>query len=441
MDFELSPAEREFRDEVRSWLDSNKPRGEAPAGEGQRAFIDRRRAWQKKMFEAGYVGITWPKEYGGRGAGFMEQLIFNDEMILAKAPDPINVIGLGMGGPVVIAHGTEEQKKRYLTPLLSADEIWCQGFSEPNAGSDLSGLQTRAEDKGDHYVVNGQKVWTTLAHVAKWCMLVTRERKEANPRDGLTYLLVDMESPGIEVRPLVQITGDAEFNEIFFKDVVVPKSQILGEAGNGWAVAMTTLLHERGTLGMSLATRAQITAAELAERARRIGRGSDPLVRQRIAQFTIEARALQLNGYRAVTAMKRNGIPGPEGSILKLMWSELNQRMTESAVDIAGPAGQVDGGDGWTYQFLRSRANTIEAGTSEVLRNILAERVLGLPRERFARLNSLRLGNYASILSRRRPGGLPAISSRPDDLDRAQVARPRHLDAAGARHACAARRG
>ncbi len=356
MDFELSPAEREFRDEVRSWLDSNKPRGEAPAGEGQRAFIDRRRAWQKKMFEAGYVGITWPKEYGGRGAGFMEQLIFNDEMILAKAPDPINVIGLGMGGPVVIAHGTEEQKKRYLTPLLSADEIWCQGFSEPNAGSDLSGLQTRAEDKGDHYVVNGQKVWTTLAHVAKWCMLVTRERKEANPRDGLTYLLVDMESPGIEVRPLVQITGDAEFNEIFFKDVVVPKSQILGEAGNGWAVAMTTLLHERGTLGMSLATRAQITAAELAERARRIGRGSDPLVRQRIAQFTIEARALQLNGYRAVTA--------------------------ESAVDIAGPAGQVDGGDGWTYQFLRSRANTIEAGTSEVLRNILAERVLGLPRSR-----------------------------------------------------------
>jgi len=228
MDFELSPSEREFRDGVRSWLASNKPRDEAPAGEGQRAFIDRRRAWQKKLFEAGYVGITWPKEYGGRGAGFMEQLIFNDEMILAKAPDPINVIGLGMGGPVVIAHGTEEQKKRYLTPLLSADEIWCQGFSEPNAGSDLSGLQTRAEDKGDHYVVNGQKVWTTLAHVARWCMLITRERKEANPRDGLTYLLDEMESPGVEVRPPVQITGDAEFNEIFFKVVVVPKSQVLG---------------------------------------------------------------------------------------------------------------------------------------------------------------------------------------------------------------------
>ncbi|HYT13129.1 MAG TPA: acyl-CoA dehydrogenase family protein [Candidatus Nitrosopolaris sp.] len=382
MDFELSGPEKKFRDEVRAWLEANKPLGDGAAEEGQKDFIESRRRWQKKMYDAGYVGITWPKEYGGRGAGFMEQLIFNDEMIQAQAPEPINVIGLGMGGPVVIAHGTEEQKKRYLAPLLSAEEIWCQGFSEPNAGSDLSGLQTRAEDKGDHYLVNGQKVWTTLAHVAKWCMLVTRERKEANPRDGLTYLLVDMESPGIEVRPLAQITGDAEFNEIFFKDVTVPKSQILGEAGNGWAVAMTTLLHERGTLGMALATRAQITAAELADHARKLGRGSDPLVRQKIAKYTIEARALQLNGYRAVTAVKRNGIPGPEGSILKLMWSELNQQMAETAVDIAGAAGQVGDGEGWTYQFLRSRANTIEAGTSEVLRNILAERVLGLPRSR-----------------------------------------------------------
>ena len=381
MDFELDQSEKAFRDEVRAWLKANAPKDDS-SETSQGTLIANRRAWQKKLNEAGYVGITWPKEYGGRGAGFMEQLIFNDEMIVAQTPEPINVIGLGMGGPVVIAHGTEEQKKRYLPPLLSAEEIWCQGFSEPDAGSDLSGLQTRAEDKGDHYLVNGQKVWTTLAHVAKWCMLLTRERKEENPRHGLTYLLVDMESPGVEVRPLVQITGDAEFNEIFFKDVKVPKSQILGEAGEGWAVAMTTLLHERGTLGMALATRAQITAAELADHTRKLGRGSDPLVRQKVAQHTIEARALQLNGYRALTAMKRNGIPGPEGSILKLMWSELNQRMTETAVDVAGAAGQVGESPGWKYQFLRSRANTIEAGTSEVLRNILAERVLGLPRSR-----------------------------------------------------------
>jgi len=381
VDFELDESEKSFRDEVRAWLKANAPLDDSHEA-SQEEVIDNRRAWQKKLYEAGYVGITWPKEYGGRGGDFMDQQIFNDEMIVAQTPEPINVIGLGMGGPVVIAHGTEEQKKRYLPPLLSAEEIWCQGFSEPNAGSDLSGLQTRAEDKGDHYLVNGQKVWTTLAHVAKWCMLLTRERKEENPRHGLTYLLVDMESPGVEVRPLVQITGDAEFNEIFFKDVKVPKAQILGEAGNGWAVAMTTLLHERGTLGMALATRAQITAAELADHTRNLGRGSDPLVRQKVAQYTIEARALQLNGYRALTAMKRNGIPGPEGSILKLMWSELNQRMTEAAVDVAGPAGQVGESSGWKYQFLRSRANTIEAGTSEVLRNILAERVLGLPRSR-----------------------------------------------------------
>ena len=381
MDFELSESERAFRDEARAWLKANAPR-EDETERDQKRFIESRRAWQRKLYDAGYLGITWPKEYGGRGLGFMEQLIFNDEMILAHAPDPINVIGLGMGGPVVIAHGTEEQKKRYLAPLLSGEEIWCQGFSEPNAGSDLSGLQTRAEDHGDHYVVNGQKVWTTLAHVARWCMLLARERKEGNPREGLTYLLVDMESDGIDVRPLVQITGDAEFNEIFFKDVKVPKSQVIGEPGGGWAVAMTTLLHERGTLGLALATRAQITAAELAEQARRLGLGSDPLVRQKVAQYTIEARALQLNGYRALTAVKRSGVPGPEGSILKLMWSELNQRMAEAAFDFAGPASQVGDGTGRQYQFLRSRANTIEAGTSEILRNILAERVLGLPRSR-----------------------------------------------------------
>src|SRR5437870_5931922 len=238
VDFDLSEPEKAFRDEVRAWLKANAPTDDGEAD--MDGYISNRRAWQRKLYDAGYVGMTWPKEYGGRGRSLMYQLIFNDEMILAHAPEPINVIGLGMGGPVVIAHGSDEQKRRYLAPLLSAEEIWCQGFSEPNAGSDLSGLQTRAEDKGDHYLVNGQKVWTTLAHVAKWCMLLARERKEANPRDGLTYLLVDMESPGIEVRPLVQITGDAEFNEIFFKDVKVPISQILGEAGKGCTVAMAT---------------------------------------------------------------------------------------------------------------------------------------------------------------------------------------------------------
>ncbi len=383
MDFELSPSEAAFRDEVRAWLKANAPRPEEGAEQpGQKEWIELRRTWQRKLHEAGYVGIGWPKQYGGRGAGLMEQAIFNQEMIRARAPEPINVIALGMGGPVVIAHGTEEQKARYLEPMLSAEEIWCQGFSEPNAGSDLSALQTRAEDRGDHYVVNGQKVWTTLAHVARWCLLVTREFKADNPRDGLTYLIVDMTSPGVEVRPLVQITGDAEFNETFFQDVKVPKSQVLGKPGEGWAVAMTTLLHERGTLGLALSARALLTAEELIDHGRSLGRGGDPLVRQRLAQHYIEARALQLNGERALTATMRTGVPGPEGSILKLMWSELNQRMTETAVDLMGPMGQVEDGGRWQYAFLRSRGNTIEAGTSEVLRNILAERVLGLPRSR-----------------------------------------------------------
>ena len=383
MDFDLSPAEKRFRDEVRAWLAENKPRWEDDEDSTSRDWLERRREWQRKMHQAGYIGLNWPKEYGGRGATLMEQLILNQEMIEARAPDPINVLGLGMGGPVLIAHGTPEQKERYLAKILSADEIWAQGFSEPNAGSDLSALQTRAEDRGDHYVVNGQKVWTTLAHVAKWCMLLTRERKEANPRDGLTYLLVDMQQPGVEVRPLVQITGDAEFNEVFFHDVRVPKEQVIGEPGEGWKIAMTTLLHERGTLGMALATRAGVTSRELVDLVRKSGRGRERLVRQRVAQHYIDARTLQLNGYRAVTNLMKTAIPGPEGSMMKLFWSELNQRMQETAIDLLGPAGQVENhSDRWRYGFLRSRANTIEAGTSEVLRNILAERVLGLPRSR-----------------------------------------------------------
>jgi alkylation response protein AidB-like acyl-CoA dehydrogenase len=385
MDFDLSPAEKAFRDEVRSWLAANRPAWADADGDddgGDESWLDRRVAWQRRLHEAGYLGLNWPSEYGGRGATLMEQLIFSQEMVEARAPDPINVIGLGMGGPVIIHHGTEEQKRRYLDGILSAEEIWCQGFSEPNAGSDLSALQTRAVDRGDHYLVSGQKVWTTLAHVSRWCLLLARERQEPNPRHGLTYLIVDMRSPGIEVRPLVQITGEAEFNEVFFNEVPVPKEQVLGEAGHGWEVAMTTLLHERGTLGAALASRAAITARQLVDFVQAGGRGGDRLLRQRVAQHYIESRLLQLNGYRAVTKLMKTGVPGPEGSLMKLFFSELNQRMQETAIDSMGPAGMVTDGNGWQYGFLRSRANTIEAGTSEVLRNILAERVLGLPRSR-----------------------------------------------------------
>ena len=385
MDFDLTPAETAFRDEVRSWLRANRPAWADRAVEEDATsaeWLQMRVAWQRKMHEAGYVGLNWPQEYGGRGATLMEQIIFSQEMIEARAPGPINVLGLGMGGPVIMAHGTEEQKRRYLSKILSAEEIWCQGFSEPNAGSDLSALQTRAVDMGDHYLVTGQKVWTTLAHFAKWCLLLTRERQEANPRHGLTYVIADMKSPGVDVRPLRQITGEAEFNEVFFNEVRVPKQQVLGEPGRGWDVAITTLLHERGTLGTALANQASVTVGELIDHARGSGRSGERLVRQAIAQHYIEARTLQLVGHRAVTSVMKTGIPGPEGSIMKLFYSELNQRMNETAIDLMGPSGQVENGNRWQYGFLRSRANTIEAGTSEVLRNILAERVLGLPRSR-----------------------------------------------------------
>jgi alkylation response protein AidB-like acyl-CoA dehydrogenase len=384
MDFDLSPAERAFRDELRAWLRANRPAWADGDDEDatSRSWLERRTAWQRQLYDAGYVGLNWPEEYGGRGATLMEQIIFAQELIEARAPGPINVIGLGMGGPVIIAHGTEEQKRRYLSRILSAEEIWCQGFSEPNAGSDLSALQTRAVDMGDHYRVTGQKVWTTLAHVSRWCLLLARERQEANPRHGLTYLIADMQSPGVDVRPLRQMTGEAEFNEVFFNGVVVPKDQVLGEPGQGWQVAITTLLHERGTLGTALANQASITARELVDLVRETGRGSERLVRQAVAQHYIEARTLNLVGQRAVTSVMRTGVPGPEGSIMKLFYSELNQRMQETAIDVLGPGGQVEDGGRWQYGFLRSRANTIEAGTSEVLRNILAERVLGLPRSR-----------------------------------------------------------
>lgn len=382
MDFDLTPDERAFKERATTWLTENRPQWDDAEETRAKDWIERRQAWQKKMYEAGFVGLNWPREYGGQGAPLMHQVLLAEALIETGAPGPVNVLAVGMLGPTLMHQGTEEQKKRYLSKMLDADEIWCQGFSEPNAGSDLSALRTKAERVGDKYVVNGQKVWTTLAHVARYCMLLCREFAAENPRDGLTYLIVDMKSPGVEVRPLVQITGDAEFNEMFFTNVEVPVENVVGEPGKGWAGAMTTLGHERGTLGMSLANQASVTVKALVEHARRLGVGEDPLVRQRIAGFVTEARALYLNGQRATTKVLKTGVPGPEGSLMKLAWSELNQRMQEAAIDFMGMHGQTSPASPWTYGFLRSKGNTIEAGSSEVLRNIIAERVLGLPRSR-----------------------------------------------------------
>jgi alkylation response protein AidB-like acyl-CoA dehydrogenase len=396
MDFSLTPEQARFRDEVRAWLHDNLAEELATPMPpmGSKDALGRRQRWQRKAYEAGWVGVSWPKEFGGRGMSPIEALIVNEEFARAKAPDLINVIGLNMAGPTIIHHGTEAQKSAHLQAILTADDIWCQGFSEPNSGSDLASLQTRAVEDGDGFVVNGQKVWTTLGHVAKWCILLTRTGSADEKHSGLTYLIVDMKSPGVEVKPLVQMTGDAEFNEIYFTDVRVPRENLLGGVGEGWRVAMTTLMHERATLGVALQVRSRIAFDELATLARETrsnggAKSEDPLLRQKLAQLYIETEVMRFNGYRGLTRMLRGEPPGPEGSINKLMWSEVNQRLMETALDVLGPAALLAEGEEsapnagrWSYGFLRSRANSIEGGTSEVLRNILAERVLGLPRSR-----------------------------------------------------------
>jgi alkylation response protein AidB-like acyl-CoA dehydrogenase len=380
VDLRDTPDEARFRDELRGWIANSLPADKRGGRGGAQRFEDPFvREWSRELYEAGYAGLTWPAEYGGAGAPYSFQAILYEELAAAQAAAHVGVIGLSMAGPTIIAHGTEEQKARYLRPILAADEIWCQGFSEPDAGSDLAAVRTRAERRDDVYVVNGQKVWSSFAHIADFCILVTQSDPSGPRYRNLTYLLVDMHAPGVEVRPLRQITGEAEFNEIFFSDVQVPVENRLGEEGEGWQVAMTTLLHERATLGFALTATLDAAFGRLLEEARE--REVDPRVREGLAREWIELQALRYTNYRALGTYERTGVPGPEGSGVKLRWSEANQRLTKLARELLGPDGIVDDG-WWNHQQLRSRGNTIEAGTSEVLRNIIAERVLGLPRSR-----------------------------------------------------------
>ncbi len=396
MDLSFSPEQEEFRAKVQAFLRVNLPPGWGKAGfrpEGM-SMTDFLRDWQRRLYEGGFLGMAWPQEFGGQGASQIEMAIFNEEVARVRAPAPLNVLGLTMAAPTIITYGTDEQKKRYLPKILSCEEIWCQGFSEPDSGSDLAAARTRAELQGDEFVVNGQKVWTTLGHIADWCMLVVRTDPDAPKHRGLSYLLVDMKSPGITVRPLRQMTGESEFNEMFFEDVHVPRQNLLGTLNDGWRVATTTLMNERGTTALASVMRYRIVFDEILDLVRLTARNgapaiSDPIVRQRLAQFYVELEMLRFTSYRAFSQILRGGNPGPEGSISKLAWSELNQRMQEFVIELEGPASQlvkgspyaVQGGR-WQHHFLRSRANTIEGGTSEIQRNIIAERVLGLPRAR-----------------------------------------------------------
>jgi alkylation response protein AidB-like acyl-CoA dehydrogenase len=396
MDLSFSPEEERFRERVRKFLSENLPPdwgrgGGRPSGMTQIEFL---KDWQRRLYENGFLGMAWPKEYSGQGASQIQMAIFNEEVARVRAPGPLNVLGLTMAGPTIITHGTDEQKKRFLPKILSCEEIWCQGFSEPNSGSDMASLKTRAELKGDEFIVNGQKVWTTLGHIADWCMLLVRTDPDAPKHRGISYLLVDMHSPGVTVKPLRQMTGEAEFNQMFFDDVHVPRENLLGPLNEGWRVATTTLMNERGTSALASVMRYRIVFDEIVDLARTTIRDgkpvtADPVMRQQLAQFYVDLEMMRFTAYRTFSKILKGGNPGPEGSISKIAWSELNQRMMEFVMALEGPASQLMRGSEhavqsgrWQHHFLRSRANTIEAGTSEIQRNIIAERVLGLPRAR-----------------------------------------------------------
>lgn len=386
MDLKLTAEEESFRDNLRAWLADNVPepwpKEKQTEQDGYFQFL---RDWQRKLFDGGWAGLSWPKAYGGQGVSPIQQSIFLSEMVRAKAPQNLGVIGEGLVGPTLIVCGNEAQKKKFLPRILNGDDVWCQGYSEPNSGSDLASLGTRAVRDGDDFVVNGQKIWTSFAHIADWCLLLVRTDPDVPKHKGITCLLVDMKSEGISTKPLRQMTGDSGFNEVFFTDVRVPVENQLGELNRGWGVGVAVLMNERANLGPSIYTLMKSNLDALIKQCKthkRDGRplAEDPCVQEKIGQAVAELEIVRLTMDRALSKSNAGETPGPEGSILKLGWSEANQRVVQLAMEILGDAAQLKSFDSgmWAHSYLRSRGNTIEGGTSEVQRGILAERVLGL---------------------------------------------------------------
>jgi alkylation response protein AidB-like acyl-CoA dehydrogenase len=379
MDLTFSEPELAFRDELRGWLSDHEVARE-PAGD-EDAHYAWRRDFQRELARDGWAAVHWPPEYGGRGATLTQSAIFFEELGRSGGPLPANVLGLLLAGPTIMTWGTPEQKERYLTPILTAEEIWCQGFSEPDAGSDLASLKTRAVRDRDEWVITGQKVWTSAAQYSKWCMLVARTDPEVPKHKGLTYFLMDMEQEAVQVRPLRQITGESEFNELFIDGARIPDENVLGGVGNGWKVALTTLMNERAGLAFFLQVRLRQLLDRLIAEAAQRDLLDDPVVADRLGEMHLKAEVLRLTAYRGLTAIEKYGQPGPEGSLTKWMWSETNQQLTQLAADLLGPTA-LEAGGRWAYELLRARGNSIEGGTTEVLKNIVAERVLGLPKAR-----------------------------------------------------------
>jgi alkylation response protein AidB-like acyl-CoA dehydrogenase len=394
VDFEYAPEQEAFRKEFRGWLAAHLPPDlcvDDPADDrvaSDRATFERRCAWQKAMHKAGWVGIAWPKEYGGRGASIIERVIWDEEYARARAP-VLPGMGLNLVGPTIIHWGTDAQKCTFLPRILNADEVWAQGFSEPGAGSDLASLRTRAEDRGDHFLVNGQKVWTSGAQYADSIILLVRTDPNAPKHNGISCLLVDMKSPGVVVRPLVLATGHHHFNEVFFTDVVVPKGQLLGPLNQGWKVSTTTLMYERHSSGARNPIGQVLALIAVARRLPMDGGTAwdDPRIRQRLSQLYIDCEAMKYTRFRALTRQIRGEAPGPEGSILKLSGSELGVRIADAAGELLGMHALVNestelvpDAPRWHNRLVAARQYTISAGTSEIQRNILGERVLGLPK-------------------------------------------------------------
>jgi alkylation response protein AidB-like acyl-CoA dehydrogenase len=378
MDLRFTETEEVFRDELRAWLAANHP-GAAPDDED--AAHEWRRDFQRRLAAGGWAAVHWPEEFGGRGATLTESAIFFEELGRAGAPLPGNFLGLLLAGPAIMTHGTAAQRERFLAPIVSADEIWCQGFSEPEAGSDLAAVKTRARLDGDEWVITGQKVWTSVAQYARWCMLLARTDPDVPKHKGLTYFLLDMEQEGVTVRPLRQITGDSEFNELFLDEARVRADNVLGGVGNGWRVALTTLLNERAGIPFFLLITLRRLLDDLVAEAEARGLLDDAAVADRLGQLHLRTEVLRLTAYRGLTSTEARGEPGPEGALAKWMWSETNQQVTELAVELLGPDALAAEGR-WSFELLRARGNSIEGGTTEILKNILAERILGLPKAR-----------------------------------------------------------
>lgn len=394
MDFAYTESELAFQKELRAWLEENLPEGwlegkrVIPEDDNQKAaFL---RDWYRKLAEGRWAGISWPKEYGGRGASLMEEVIYEQEMARVKAPPALNIIGTAMVGPTLLQIGTDYQKERYIEKILNGEEIWCQGYSEPNAGSDLAAIQTKAVKKGDKWIINGQKIWTSYAHLADRCFLLARTENTGKKHEGITAFLVDMHQEGVETRTIRSINDRRDFNEMFFNDAIAYDADIVGEVNQGWKVSLILLSHERvGVARQTFRLQKQFEElVELAKSMKKNGRSlaADPLVRQNLAIFRTKTKALLFNYYRHLTTTIRTGRPGPEGSMDKLASSELGQEMLAYAISLQGASGTLWKGDAsvdqnWQQEYLRSFAYTIEGGTSEIQKNIVGERILGLPKD------------------------------------------------------------